>query len=295
MARRALGKDAKIHHNSKASSTAKKRRKDNVTDNTGNEVDGKPEDDAGDDQAYLRGGILRAGELKALTSGVKDLEEFKKLGEGVLSPTSPDGKDMKFEDGDRMSREKLKVVYTSEDEMQLAEIASKKTILRQRREALGDREKFLNLVKSRAKSVLEELKKKDGMKDVCGFDSRLSWSDEEFEAWRVSTEGKKALDSGTLEAPMVKVGEEDDDEVVNGDTSHAEEIGKGVCQKKRCERHKQWFKLKVQEIGFEKDECRQAMRKLEAEEKGLRERAMVRHLEGGEEDEDTTTGDVEMS
>ena len=56
-----------------------------------------------------------------------------------------------------------------------------------------------------------------------------------------------------------------------------------MCQKKRCERHKQWVKLQQQDIAFEKEECRQEMRKLEAEEKGVGERAMIRHLESGDQ------------
>ena len=292
MAMRALGKNAKKNEGIKSAGTVgagKRRRKENITDYTGNEDDERNEnDDDDDDQAYLRGGILHAGELKALTSGVKDLEEFKKLGEGVLSPSriaSPDQDDMKVDNGDQLSKEKLKVVYTIDEESQLANIASKRTSLKRKREALDVREKFLGLVRGRAKSTLEELKKKEGVKDICGFDSRLTWSDEEFDTWRASSEGQTSLESGVLTAPNTTTDEDGDQKMANGDSSHADEIGKGVCQKKRCERHKQWFKLQQQEIAFEKDDCRQEMRKLETEEKGVGERAMIRHLEGGNDPE----------
>lgn len=284
----ALGKDTKGSEQAKSTSGAKRRRKDNMTNNIGNGEDGADEDEVEDAQAYLRGGILRAGELKALTSGVKDVEEFRKLGEGVLSPprtVSPDDKDTQMQDGDAMSKEKLKVVYTPDEKTQLSEIESKKDSLKHKREALGDREKFLGLVKARAKVVLEELKKKEGTKDICGFDSRLTWSGEEFEAWRTSSEGQNALKSGQLEAPTSSPDRDGDEKMVNGDSAHPEEVGKGVCQKKRCERHKNWMKLQTQDIAFEKDECRQEMRKLEREEKGVEERAMMRHLEGGGDEE----------
>jgi len=290
----ALGKDAKVSDSAKAASGAKRRRKDNMTDATGNGDDAVVEYEVEDAQAYLRGGILRAGELKALTSGVKDVEEFRKLGEGVLSPPrtiSPDDKDARMQDGDAMSKEKLKVVYTPEEKTQLSEVTSKKDSLKHKREALGDREKFLGLVKSRAKVVLEELKKKEGTKDICGFDSRLTWSDEEFEAWRTSSEGQSALKSGQLGAPASSPDNGGDEKMTNGDGAHPEEIGKGVCQKKRCERHKNWMKMQMQDIAFEKEECRQEMRKLEKEEKGVEERAMMRHLEGGG---DEGTGNDEM-
>ena len=286
MAMRSLGKDAKKSESGKAASTAKKRRKENFTDNSGNGGDDQPDSAGDEDQAYLRGGVLRANELKAITSGVRNVEEFKKLGEGVLSPprtVSPDGMDWKAEDVDLLSKEKLKVVYTPEEEAQLADLTLKKASLKRKREALGDREKFFGLVKARAKTVLEEMKKKEGTKEICGFDSRLTWSDEEFDAWRNSSDGQKALRSGVLGPPSSSADIDGDEEMANGESPHTEEIGKGVCQKKRCERHKQWLKLQQQDIAFEKEECRQEMRKLETEEKGVGERAMIRHLEGGDE------------
>ena len=293
MAMRALGKDTRKSEGSKSADattgSGRRRRKENTTDNVGNEDDEKHENDDDDaDQAYLRGGILHAGELKALTSGVKDLEEFNKLGEGVLSPSrtaSPSQEDTEMDNGDQLSKEKLKVVYTTDEKSQLADIASKRTSLKRKREALDVREKFLGLVRGRAKSTLEELKKKEGVKDICGFDSRLTWSDEEFDTWRASSNGQTSLESGILTAPNTTTDKDEDQKMTNGDNSHAAEIGKGVCQKKRCERHKQWFKLQQQEIAFEKDECRQEMRKLESEEKGVGERAMIRHLEGGNDAE----------
>ena len=286
MALRALGKDAKRNDPSKASS-AKKRRKDNLTDHTANGNNDPPTRDEADDQAYLRGGVLRPPELKALTSGVTSLSEFKKLGEGVLSPPRTASPDITSP-----TDHQPKVVYTVEESTQLAEIATKKVDLKRKRSALDDREKFLGLVKARAKSVLEELKKREGAKDICGFDSRLSWSDEEFYAWRHSAEGKKALETDLLHLPVsssLAKGDDGGDKMVNGD---AEEIGKGICQKKRCERHKTWYKLQQQEIAFEKEEGRQAMRKLEEEEKGLNERAILRFLESSEGGEKRDAGNI---
>lgn len=282
----ALGKDAKKPDRAKGArlaNTARSRRNDNLTDNTGNAEDEKSEITDEDDQTYLRGGVLRAGELKALTSGVKDLEEFNKLGEGVLSPPrtiSPDGTDVKMEGEDPMSKEKSKIVHTAEEKSQLEEIATKRLSVRRKRELLEVREKFLVLVKDRSKILLDELKKKEGFKDVCGFDSRLTWSDEELDSWRASSDGQKALENGILAPPSTSSDGDGDARMTNGDTGHSDDIGKGACPKKRCERHKQWYKVQQQSIAFEKEECRRDMRQLEAEEKGVGERAMVRHLEG---------------
>ncbi|MCJ1474954.1 hypothetical protein MMC13_003614 [Lambiella insularis] len=285
MASLALGKDARKVDGAKGTrgfNAARNRRKDNMTDNTANADDEQSEAVNDDDQAYLRGGVLRTNELKALTSGVKDLEEFNKLGEGVLSPprtASPDETDVKMEGDDAMSKEKSRIIHTAEEKSQLEEIASKKASVKRKREMLDVREKFLVLVKDRARMMLEELKKKEGFKDVCGFDSRLTWSDEEFDDWRASSDGQKALESGVPGPPSAAVDGDGDLKMVNGEGAHAGDAWKGACQKKRCG-HKQWFKIQQQSLNMEKDVCRQEMRQLEVEEKGVRERAMVRHLEG---------------
>ena len=173
---------------------------------------------------------------------------------------------------------------------------------------LDDRERFLVLVKSRAKRVLEELRQKETVKDICGFDGRLAWSDAEFLAWRDSPEGQKALESRMLMAPSRTTASAADR--LNPDPTSAEiaigssmpeaeppnhygghgpesfdgqpddgEVGRGVCQKRRCERHRAWWKLQQQEVAFEKGEVRLALDRLGVEEKGVRERAVVRCLE----------------
>ena len=249
----------------------KRRRKSNYTDNFGN---GEEAIDADDDPSYLHGGVLRAPELKAVVAGVKDLKEFRKLGEGVLSPprtVSPDGNDIKMED----RVQKAKVAYTDEETKKLAETTSAKESLRMRKSMLEDRDSFLSLVKTRGKTALDELRKKDkSLKDICGYDARLSWSDEEFKMWRCGPEGQKAFDDDVLGAPPPS---EDANEMAEDDESL-----RGVCQKKRCERHRNWYKLQQQDVAFEKDEVRQGLRKLEGEERGVKDRAMIRCLESGE-------------
>ena len=249
----------------------KRRRKSNYTDNIGNGEDTMEVDE---DPSYLHGGVLRAPELKAVVAGVKDVNEFRKLGEGVLSPprtVSPDGNDVKMEDGAK----KEKVTYTSQESEKLAEITSSKESLRMRKSMLEDRDTFLGLVKARGKNVLDELRKKDkSLKDICGYDARLSLSDEEFKIWRCGPDGQKAFDEDVLAAPPPN-----EEATTNGED---DELGRGVCQKKRCERHRNWYKIQQQEVAFEKDNIRQALRKLEEEERGVKDRAMIRCLEGGD-------------
>ena len=255
----------------------KKRRRDNHTDNLGNT------EEVSDDDHTQSGGVLKPSELKALTDRSKDLDAFRKLGDGVLSPpatASPEGEDVKMKDREV---EKPKATFTPEESAQLESITERKIRCRAKRKLLDDRDKLLLLITARAKNVLAELKEQDkSLNNICGYDSRLTWSEDEFNEWRESPQGQKALQTdGVLEAPTQKEGENGD--VGSKDAEkEEEEIGRGVCKKKRCERHKAWLKLQQQDNLFEKDQARQEMRKLEAEEKGLRDRAMIRCLERGE-------------
>ena len=310
-----------------AGSRRKKRRRDNYTDHFGNgEVDFMVE--AGDDRSQLRGGILRSGELKALADGVREISEFRKLGDGVLSPprtASPDA------EGNAAAPSRFSISYSPEEIIQLEEITAKENALKQRKSMLDRRERFLSLVRARAKRVLDHLRKQETVKDICGFDARLSWSDEEFQAWCASPEGIQSLESGNLCAPSAVVvvpaanmaiepsdpNRPLDDQPTldthdnnknnnNNNTATAEdekkdtkeaavqeeveEFGRGVCQKRRCERHKTWWKLQQQDVAFERDEVRQALQRLEAEEKGVRKRTLIRGLEDDDDGNDGNDG-----
>ena len=248
----------------------KKKRQDNYTDNFGT-MDG-----AHDDPITIRGGVVRADELKALTEGVTDVKSFHRLGDGVLSPprtASPENASGKVDQGPDAPRER--VSYTEEEKLQFEQIVQKRTHCRERKKMLDDRDRFIVSIVTRAKTVLTELKEKDkSIKDICGYDSRLSWSDEEFNDWRSSSAGKAALvKDGILYAPTP---------VENGRPKTEEdegEVGKGVCKRKRCERHRAWLKLAQQDNLFEKDQARQEMKRLEAEEKQVKDRALIRSLE----------------
>ncbi|CAF9941070.1 MAG: hypothetical protein ALECFALPRED_008981 [Alectoria fallacina] len=257
----------------------KKRRRDNYTDNFGN-----TEEVSDDDHAHL-GGVLKPSELKALTDGAKDLDAFRRLGDGVLSPPtiiSPEGEDVKMKDAEI---ERPKPTYTPEEMARLESIAERKIRCRAKRKLLDDRDKLLLLITTRAKNVLAEMREQEkSLNTICGYDSRLTWSEDEFNEWRTSPEGQKALQNdGVLGAPTPKEKEDGNNEISkDAEKEVEEEIGRGVCKKKRCERHKAWFKLQQQDNLFEKDQARQEMKKLDVEERGVRDRAMIRCLEGGE-------------
>ena len=258
--------------NASYSTRNRKRRRDNYTDNFGNGDDdvGMPED-----PNTLRGGVLRDLELKTLANGVNNVAELRQLGEGVLSPSQTAS--LQNGEGDGATNKH----FNAPESQQLAEIASKKEKLEARKDMLEHRDRFLHLVRSRAKRVLDELRKTETVKDICGFDSRLSWSDDEFLAWADSTEGQQALKSGVLTAATTAETITDGEIQNDGGEEDTAEVGSGVCQKRRCERHRTWYKLQQQDILFEKGEVRLAMGKLGGEEEGVRKRAVVRRLEEG--------------
>ncbi|KAL8843963.1 MAG: hypothetical protein Q9176_001658 [Flavoplaca citrina] len=267
------------------------------------------DDVAVEEEGRLRGGILQPAELKALVSDVNDVSEFHRLGNGPRNPPrDPKLNDVIMEDpSEAPFSYNAQIPYSSTESEFLQTLGTKKDELRSRKRLLDDRDIFLILVRERARTVLEQLKKKESnIKDICGFDARLIWSDEEFGSWRNTPEGASALKDRKLGAPTVltlprelaphlhdaqKMDDNDSQHLSNGDGAgsgpsnseqqqpDADEIGRGVCQKKRCERHKQWYKIQQQEIAFAKDEVRQDMRRLDDEEKGVKDRAKIRWLE----------------
>ena len=239
---------------------SKRRRKDNHADHFGND-----DDENGKLPAHLRGGVVSPRELHALTNNMQHRKEFKDLGNALPAPEN----EVKGENADR-----------SHENEQLNELSAKRQRLQNKLNALEDRERFLAMVRARAKSTLEELKKRDkSFKDICGFDRRLRWDDSDFDNWRFSAEGTETLKSGklgSLSDSTEKAADKDRNMKMSDNT---DDVGNGICQKKRCKQHEGWYKLHGQDFAFEKSDRRRELHKLESEEKGLHERAMIRALE----------------
>ena len=266
----------------------RKSRKDSYTDSFANGAfDSAGFEDPNDEEAdgaCLRGGILRPAELKTLASSINSAAEFCKLGDGALSSFVTEADD---------ANPNAAMNHTPDEVAQLADIKTKTGALKERKRMLDDKDAFLGMVKARAKSLLEELKKK-GEKGaaVCGFDSRLAWADEEFEVWRASEEGKSAFARGNL-GPVFSPKEKDKQDekeplnklkykkAVNGndaDTAPEPEeedtSDPGFCTKKGCRRHKDWLRVQTNNVALDKESVRVDMKKLLAEEKALRERTL---------------------
>ena len=241
------------------------------------------------------GGILTAGDLKAAIMGVASTQEFRRLGDRIVSPppetdeTTNAAADTKLASKQPCGRWLEVDVYASGAEYSPDEIAKIEKLRKERdgllhrKEMLAARTTFVSLLKPRAKGIVEKLKQhepKGGWKDICGFDSRLSWSDEEFDEWRLSETGQKALAEGTVEAMAASTQpttDADGDTAMNGEGGDDITIWtNGVCTKKRCERHKQWVKVQQQDILFEEETAEQDLAKCEEEARSVVERGVMR-------------------
>ncbi|KAI9672702.1 MAG: hypothetical protein M1831_000137 [Alyxoria varia] len=211
------------------------------------------------------GGPIRPQEVKALAISAPDIEHFRRLGSaGVLTPpptASPDI-ERKLTDHDYMSKAgegELNAHFSGQEQVRLEQIAAHKMALRKRRALLKDREQFVVMAKERAAKT----------KELCGYDSMLSWDDVAFEKWRNSEEGMSAFKKGMLGAEVV----------MNGSTDE-----NGICGKKRCNRHNSWQKLALQDVRFEEADVGDDMRKVDREEKDLRQAAIQREKSKGQSD-----------
>jgi COMPASS component SPP1 len=250
---------------------------------------GKGQEDLGS-----MGGILTLGDLKAAILGVRSVEEFRKLGNQIIStppesvrgsPASDVKSEAKAPDADKLFDVHASgVEYSADEAAKIEKLRQRRDDLLHRKEMLAARSTFVGLVRQRSKAVVEKLKQnepKGGWKDICGFDSRLAWADEEFDDWRLSGIGKKALEEGTPEAMAASYPTATDaDGDVAMDSDEKEDtiafLTRGICIKKRCERHKQWVKVQQQDILFEENAAEQDLRRSEQEARSVAERAVLR-------------------
>lgn len=239
------------------------------------------------------GGVLTAGDLKAAIMGATSVGQFRTLGDRIISPppesTKEESPKVEVKSETPQAGDKLgfdidsnDLDYSPDEAARLDKLRDLRDELVHRKEMLAARSIFVGLLRQRSKGIVEKLKANDpkgGWKDICGFDSRLSWSDEEFDEWRLSEAGKKALSEGTVEAlaasyPTTTDG--DGDTAMDGEEDEMAFWTRGICTKKRCERHKQWVKVQQQDIVFEESAADQDLTKYECEARSVAERAVLR-------------------
>ncbi|KAK8225413.1 hypothetical protein HDK77DRAFT_385444 [Phyllosticta capitalensis] len=234
------------------------RRKANMTDNFSNEME-QSEDDG---RAGPRGGVMSISDLKAMASAAKDVEHFKSLGNSLLSPPATASPSSPTFERDL----KDDAALSSPDAARVAAIKTEVADLKKRFELLKERERFVAMTKEQAARFAESEGVK--VKDICAYDPRLAWSEAEFALWRDSAKGKACFAQGSLNA-------EPTSNDVDVEMTDANDAPAQLCPRKRCTRHTQWAKIAHYDVQFELALCRQQTGELGAEEREIRERAVV--------------------
>ncbi|KAK5135472.1 hypothetical protein LTR08_005260 [Meristemomyces frigidus] len=218
-----------------------------------------------DDDLGAKGGALAAGEVKGLIDTSKTVEDFKKLGEGVLSPpATPDGKIAVTKQEN----------HTESETHALEQIYKKKEDARRRHQLLKDRMKFVTMTKQAGSRTATEKELKP--KEHCGYDPRLEWTEEQFATWRESAAGKQAFELDTLAVELSGEKKEDGEEDTVMKDDEAVYAQMAVCDRKKCARHLEWGKLAVDSLRFEMSDNSDNMRALDKEEREIEEGAAMR-------------------
>jgi COMPASS component SPP1 len=252
--------------------SAKKSKKKSTRD------DGTQDNVSGDEEEPTPlGGVIRAKDLKALAVASKDADVFKRLGSGVLSPPHTASPTRASFDGhaNGTSNPTLELPFTRSEREHLGALRIEKEDLKVKLEILKDREKFVSMAREQATRYAENEKIK--VKEFCGYDARLAWSDPEFLRWRESRFGRAAFKHHTLAPTAEQLSSVDADGDVQMDGVGGEDGGKGsICTKKRCTKHPQWQKLNLQDARFEEIEIVEAIKECEKSERSVCERARRR-------------------
>jgi COMPASS component SPP1 len=248
------------------------------------------EPDNDEEEPTPLGGTLRAKDLKALVDASPNIQAFKNLGTGVLTPPQTASPSRATFSNGTTTNGGEDLALTPAESDRLTALHKEKTQLKDRLEVLKDREKFVSMAKEQAVRLADREKLK--LKDFCGYDSRLSWSDGEFLKWRNGRVGRAAFFHSTLSLTREQIeatpanadGTNGDAMDVDGEVDRGvEDMDKGetACLKKRCQKHPQWQKLNLQDARFEELEVVEAIKECEKDERSVRERARRRGRKDG--------------
>ncbi|KAF2816981.1 uncharacterized protein BDZ99DRAFT_6298 [Mytilinidion resinicola] len=255
---------------------------------THKDADGEAHMDDDEEEPSPRGGVLRTRDLKALAQSSEDIESFRKLGSGVLSPpATASPTKASFSDSPKLlngvnhadtnrTMSAPSILLNRAETEHLSALSVEKIGLQSRLSLLKDREKFVSLTREHAVRYAE----REGLKpkEVCGYDRRLAWSETEFAGWRASKIGKASLKHNTLEPADDDVAAESgaEEESVAEKEAGDDVDNSALCTKKRCARHANWQKINLQDARLEEVEVFESIKRVEQEEKEVRERAMLR-------------------
>lgn len=193
---------------------------------------------------------LSANTLATLTACVETAVAFRGLGQSIPTPVLP-----RQDDDDH---DEIASTGSAADNYRRRRqhIHDARARLTGRQRLLRNRAAFVKMVCDTAKAL---------PRDGCAFDERLSWSDERFETWLTAEDGQAILAGSTAGAASTGLSN-------NGNVT----ISDTVCQRRRCERHRQWDTLHLQELGHEQAQLRAQFAQLDVSEKELERQEYIR-------------------
>lgn len=134
-----------------------------------------------DDELPNRGSTLRAGEVKVIVERRKTIDEWRELGTKPVDPP------VKVEG-------ESKIELDDSEKANQAVISKLMSDCREHILVLEAREQLLEMIKTRSAGIIEDVRKADKKnKELCGFDPRLSWTEEEFLSGVTATKGSLQL------------------------------------------------------------------------------------------------------
>lgn len=221
-----------------------------------------------DEDLPNRGGPLRAAEVKAILLQCSTVDAWRELGKKPETPPRD------LDDG-----EHSKLVFDDFEKDRIAVISKDLAELDQKLDDLALREKLLDLIKLRSAGIADDIKKTNSkLKNVCGYDRRVAWSQDEFLVWYNSQGGKQVIESGKIGPP------DGDTHMTNGYEAEDDEklstMKGGVCIRNNCPKHgRTWQKSQLAELRFEQDLIKKRQDNLAQQEHDIRSRAQIRALE----------------
>ncbi|KAK6002706.1 hypothetical protein QM012_001456 [Aureobasidium pullulans] len=223
------------------------------------------------DDPGARGGLISGAEVNSITQVYRTAEALHGLNNGPVSPmpgSSPNAMKDEGAEDETLSHESA---LNDIERERIDQITHLKATARARHALYKDRATFVAMLKTVASRLADHRAVKP--KDLCGYDSRLAWSEAEFGAWRSSEAGQEALRIESLPLPS--------DEDLDGDTgmTGVSTSEPSTCMKKKCAKHYDWARLDMDHTRFELTLNAQTMQGLDKEEKEIIERARLRARE----------------
>lgn len=173
--------------------------------------------------------ILEKSEIAALARSVDSVEAFRCLGDFFPLDDS---------------------ILNNESLSLLRLINVKREEIYERLKQIEIRTVYINFAKDRAKKINEEIRVDGSKKEICALDYRLSWDDDEWNAWIISDDGKKIFNDGKLEGYDLIC----------------------ITEKRKCFKHNNWAMIKIEEMELEDIICRETLKKLKRQEQKIYKR-----------------------